>query len=94
MIEPWEQEELRQIAAERERRRWLKGCPWCNVCDNQIEDAHCYVLDPKDKMGSCICEACVKVEIEKMRKAKINRYVTETVEEYFYEHLTVTPHEV
>ena len=95
MTEPWEYEEIRQTALEKERLRWLKGSPWCNVCDEQIADAKCYVMDADNKMESCICKNCMEDQLNKIRKSKISVYLLEWLEEEieYRDCFQATPHE-
>lgn len=92
--EPYIEESAYQRKLEREHKLYLRGCPWCNVCDEQIEDARCYVLDPNDEMGSCICKDCMEKQLRMMRATKINAWLMEAITEemeYNWEH--VTPHD-
>ena len=92
--EPYIEEALYQERLEAEHKKYLRGCPWCIVCDEQISDPRCYVMDPDDKMGSCICHDCMMVQLEKMRKAQINNYLMEVIaEEIEYNCEKTTPHD-
>ena len=63
--------------AEQERlmKEYMRGCPWCTVCGEPILDSKCYVLNPDDEMGSCVCKDCMDGVLNQMRRAKINAAV-------------------
>lgn len=45
--------------------------PFCIVCDEEIQDEYCYVLDEFDEIGSCVCESCMDAEKRNMRHLNI-----------------------
>lgn len=76
-------------------REYAKRRPFCVVCDERINDAHCYVMDPDDPEGSCICESCMKGQLEKMAQANINVMLREWIAEeieYISESRQTTPY--
>lgn len=60
---------------------WKSRRPFCVVCDERINDAHCYVMDPVDPEGSCICESCMKGQLDKLVKANVNVLLREWIAE-------------
>lgn len=92
--EPWAEEAAFQARLEKEHRRYLRGCPWCCVCDQQIAEPSCYTLDKRD-FDACLHESCYKAEVKKIRLSNLSVAVRETLEELFsqgVEYIT-TPHE-
>ena len=84
--ERWEHEKERMYAKRR---------PFCVVCDERINDAHCYVMDPVDKECSCICENCMKGQLDKLVKANVNVLLREWIAEeieYVSECRQLTPY--
>ena len=80
---------------EKERSMYAKRRPFCVVCDERINDAHCYVMDPVDKEGSCICESCMKGQFDKLVKANVNVLLREWIAEeieYVSECRQLTPY--
>lgn len=74
--------------------KWLKGCPWCVVCDDRITDHRCYVLDTVDKMGTCVHTGCMENQLNMLRNTKINSFLIERIVELLeYECEMDTPHE-
>ena len=73
--ERWEHEK------DREGRLWAKVRPFCVVCDERISDAYCYVMDEDDPEGSCICEDCMKGQLDKLVKANVNVMLREWIAE-------------
>jgi hypothetical protein len=88
--EPWVYEEIRQQEGEEWAR---KTRPFCNVCDEPIQDERCYILDLDDPFEGCICKRCMMEELETMKKAKINTFLREAIAEMLeYGHESLTPH--
>lgn len=54
--------------------------PWCNVCDEQIEDHQCYVLDPDFPFESCVHRKCMDKELGKT--TKVNFFIRDFIENY------------
>lgn len=75
--EPWVYEEARQ----EEFEEWAKKRPWCQVCDEVIQDETCYVMEENDKINSCICKKCMEEEFNLMRKSKVSVYLREALAE-------------
>lgn len=91
--DPIRDAEMHDLEEEEFFNKWVKKCPWCNVCDEPITDYRCYVMDKHDKMGSCIHKSCMDDQIEKIRKAKINTYLIECIVEMLeYKYEIETPH--
>lgn len=56
--------------------------PWCMVCDEEIEEDRCYVLDPDYPFESCVHRKCMDRELGKMVK-EIAWFVRENIENHY-----------
>ena len=75
------------------QKLYLRGCPWCCVCDQRIETAKCYVVEPDEKMESCVCNNCMEKQLEAVKKV-ITPYLFERLTEFVeYELEQTTPHD-
>lgn len=91
--EPWIEESNYQRRLEAEHKLYLRGCPWCNVCDEQIDDMKCYILDDSNPFETCVHEKCMEKQFDNMKKNGVNVFVQETImEDFDYHHHGVTPH--
>lgn len=54
--------------------------PFCVICEEEIQDERCYVLDEFDEMGSCVCESCMDSEKYHIRHTNIYPLVEEFFE--------------
>lgn len=93
MFEPYIEKSYYQARLEREHKKYLRGCPWCVVCDTQIEDPKCYVLDKYDRTGSCVCKGCMEKQLDKWRKVTQSYIFEELAEIVEYKWEQVTPHD-
>lgn len=92
--EPYIEEMRYQARLELEHKKYLKGCPWCCVCDEQIEEPNCYQLD-ESNIDTCLHESCYEKSITALRRSNIPYAVRETLEEMLSMGIThkITPHE-
>lgn len=79
--------------AEHRQKLYLRGCPWCVICDEQIADPKCYVIEPGDAFNSCICKECMNAELEKARKTMFPYLFERLLEFVEYDLEKVTPHD-
>lgn len=56
--------------------------PWCNVCDDIIEDDECYVLDKDFPYESCVHRKCMDAEL-----GRLVNYTSWYVREYIENHI-------
>lgn len=92
--EAWVEEANYQARLDRERKKYLRGCPWCCVCDEQIEEPKCYQLIKGD-FETCVHESCFENEVKKLRKTNVATAIKDTLEELLNEETAciTTPHE-
>ena len=64
--------------------------PVCNVCDQEIMEPRCYVLNDFEKYMTCICENCMR---EQMRKTRglINFVLQEAIADFIEDRWEETP---
>lgn len=67
---------------DRENELWLRHRPVCMVCEENIARDKCYIVFDEDPTETCICEDCMKGQIEKLRKVNINQGLCDALEEY------------
>ena len=94
MYEPWEAEERRQIALDRERERYIRGNASCMLCGTLIEDDSCYVLDSDFPMNTAVHKECMEHRFKIMKNAKIEECLIKWLKELLEEkHEANTPNE-
>ena len=80
-MEPYIEESLYQAALERASRLRRKRCPRCIICNRVIEDDRCYILDAFNGFDSAIHKECMRDQIKKMKKAKLNEDIIDWLED-------------
>ena len=78
---------------EERKREWLKTRPYCNICNETIEDERCYVVeDGPDEFEYCICKKCLTEQLRIMKQSKVSAYLREALAEYLeYNCERITP---
>ena len=90
--EPYIEESYYQSRLEREHKKYLRGCPWCVVCDQQIDDPKCFVVEPDCAFETCVCCDCMEKQLDAVRKV-ITPYLFERLAEFVeYDLKITTPH--
>lgn len=69
-------------------RRWLAGCPVCDVCGEHITDKE-YILVPPD---GTVCQDCWAEQLGKARK-HLDPVLVDALEELEFDWRHETPHE-
>lgn len=90
---PWIEEERRQEALEMEHRKYLRGCPWCCICDEQIAEPKCIQLE-EGNFDACAHEECYDKELRKMRRSGLSPFMVDTIDNLLFEAASyiTTPH--
>lgn len=76
---------------DKEHEIWLRHRPVCMVCDEPIAAEHSYIVYDDDAENTCICESCMKGQIEKLRKINLNQGLTDALETYIWTMWGKTP---
>lgn len=92
--EPYIEEGTWYEEQELNHKKYMRGCPWCCICDERIVDSQCVQLE-EGNFDMCAHEACYDKELRKMRRAGLSVAFEETIENLLFEdvHYITTPHE-
>ena len=67
---------------DQEHEIWLRHRPVCMVCEENIARDKCYIVYDDEPDETCICEDCMKGQIEHLRRARLNQGLEDALEDF------------
>lgn len=80
--EPHVEADLYWEKKDREYELWLSHRPVCMVCEENIGADNCYIVFDEEADQTCICESCMKGQLDKLKKSNVNQGLRDALEEY------------